>query len=648
MEDCQPNERLSQKTHIVPSIRTTNSFRGKSRSSSKPQSTRTSWNRQPPNPDYPTTPSSASSSNSLPLKRSRPGNFALHGTASPPKKPRLDGPSSSSSNTQGSRRKRKPPKKASRVDVVSDFPRECSHGMPSCHSKRRDWVAQEKQRLLQRGLVCRSYEIQNNSIRFFCFPEGALVDHDVKENHDSTPSSTAHAAAPEQSMSSLSLAAKPDPQSNNPQSSHIYEATPAIHSSLCSPPRIPTSPPSSRLSVNFITSTSSDFVYDPSPCFLSGNILLSRENISPGGYISNSSSPYDSTSSPVPSLPDEPSLHESLRQTTQSPPPDSLPDLANATYPEEYPQSPEIQSIQVVHPIDELSRSIRPMPEKASNFHGFVLTTEEQSRHQISHNDASNVVVAPLTRPLEDPTKPRKRGASAVVALPSSVGLGSTAFVSGGYDHAVHLWTLPSSSSTTTQPLSPTLLKIPHRSEIRTLLPFRDRTSHKLLTSGADCIVNVWDFGAQKVVWTGKTSSPVYHAHDLGGEDGEFEGCTLFQVAHRELPFEIRDHRVGGVGTNAGSDAVATAAATVRRFGRATSVVNGRYIKGSMKASLFACGTRSGTVAIWDIRKTDDPVVEFECALGRSVLQVIWKGNDIVAVDQDHYVWRQPVEGTDS
>lgn len=35
---------------------------------------------------------------------------------------------------------------------------------------------------------------------------------------------------------------------------------------------------------------------------------------------------------------------------------------------------------------------------------------------------------------------------------------------------------------------------------------------------------------------------------------------------------------------------------------------------------------------------------QFECALGRTVLQVLFHGSDIIAVDQDHQVWRQPVE----
>lgn len=94
-------------------------------------------------------------------------------------------------------------------------------------------------------------------------------------------------------------------------------------------------------------------------------------------------------------------------------------------------------------------------------------------------------------------------GISCVIDLPQ---LGK--FVTGGYDHAVRVWSLGEGM----QHASDIPLDIKHSSLVQSLLHLED-TGQKLVTAGADCCVNVWDMPSQTALNTIKTSNSVYHVH---------------------------------------------------------------------------------------------------------------------------------------
>lgn len=170
-------------------------------------------------------------------------------------------------------------------------------------------------------------------------------------------------------------------------------------------------------------------------------------------------------------------------------------------------------------------------------------------------------------------------------------------FTSGGHDHAIHIWNFSEDLTS----VSSTLLAIKHTSMIQSLLPIRD-TSHKLISAGADCNVHLWDLSSERVVHTFKTSSSPYHAHKT-----ESPFCTLLevrivihclviffpnpvmQVGHRDLQFELRDHRM-------------VPEHPAQRFGFYTTDLHGRFIKGDTWSHFFASGSRNGGVRLFDLR----------------------------------------------
>lgn len=85
-------------------------------------------------------------------------------------------------------------------------------------------------------------------------------------------------------------------------------------------------------------------------------------------------------------------------------------------------------------------------------------------------------------------------------------------FATGGADHAIHIWNIDHNLQTT---CSGSPLAIRHTSKIYSLLPIQD-SSHKLVSSGADCNVNVYDLSSERVVDTIKLSNPAFHVHRSG------------------------------------------------------------------------------------------------------------------------------------
>ena len=145
-----------------------------------------------------------------------------------------------------------------------------------------------------------------------------------------------------------------------------------------------------------------------------------------------------------------------------------------------------------------------------------------------------------------------KKGVGALCALPQPL-----AFASGGYDHSVYIHQLDHSLTSTPRLLS----ALKHNSVVQALLPLHDQSS-KLITAGADSVVNVYDMPSERVVNTFKTSVSVYHLHQTC-----FPSCALLEVGHLEQQCEIRDLR-------------RVPERPVMRFGYTTGETHGRYMKG--------------------------------------------------------------------
>ncbi|KAJ7937227.1 WD40-repeat-containing domain protein [Mycena leptocephala] len=220
---------------------------------------------------------------------------------------------------------------------------------------------------------------------------------------------------------------------------------------------------------------------------------------------------------------------------------------------------------------------------------------DSQQLSLININNLDNMVSA---IDLKRPWNPAKKGGASTVA-PMMQPL---MFASGGYDHCVHLWTVKDDLSSA----SPTTLSIKHASQVQSLLAIRD-TSHKLVSAGADCNVHIWDLSSERVVHTLKPSNSIYHTHPTTSPF-----CTLLEVAHRELQFEVRDHRI--VNT-----------IPVQRFGYTTLQVHGRFMKGSSFSNCFVSGDKSGYARLWDLRNIKKPCAEIECFNGQKIAQLVFQ-----------------------
>ncbi|OCH88316.1 hypothetical protein OBBRIDRAFT_813720 [Obba rivulosa] len=188
-------------------------------------------------------------------------------------------------------------------------------------------------------------------------------------------------------------------------------------------------------------------------------------------------------------------------------------------------------------------------------------------------------------------------------------------FATGGYDHVVHLWKLTEDS----QGAIASPLAIRHASLVQSLLPICD-TSCKLVSAGADCSVHLWDLSSERVVNTMKTSNSVYHVHKT-----LTSFSTLLEVAHRELQFEVRDHRL-------------VPERPVQRFGYEASKPHGRD-------GIFACGDREGNVRLWDLRNTAHALQVLPAVSGRKLAQVIFSDNYLVASSEDQRLAFMPCFG---
>ncbi|KAH7920264.1 hypothetical protein BV22DRAFT_1021517 [Leucogyrophana mollusca] len=223
---------------------------------------------------------------------------------------------------------------------------------------------------------------------------------------------------------------------------------------------------------------------------------------------------------------------------------------------------------------------------------------EDQQLSFLSLDDAQGL------RSLDRPWNPvKKGGTSALTTMMQPL-----MFASGGYDHAVHIWAFKEDLSNA----SPVLLSIKHTSAVHSLLPIRD-TSHKLISAGADCNVRLWDLSAERVLNTLKPSNTPYHAHAT-----ESPFCTLLEVSHRELQYEIHDHRM-------------VPEHPVQRFGYDAPEPHGRFPKGDFWSHFFASGTRNGEVRLWDLRNLGGQPASVSCFGTDHVVQVLASASRIVA-----------------
>lgn len=112
-----------------------------------------------------------------------------------------------------------------------------------------------------------------------------------------------------------------------------------------------------------------------------------------------------------------------------------------------------------------------------------------------------------LTRSYDRPTIPGKpKGLSAICSM-----IQPLRFATGGADHAIHMWNVDRDLQAT---CSASPLVINHTSQIHSLLPIKD-SSHKLVSSGADCRVNVYDLSSERVVNTIMLSNVGFHIHHM-------------------------------------------------------------------------------------------------------------------------------------
>ena len=82
-------------------------------------------------------------------------------------------------------------------------------------------------------------------------------------------------------------------------------------------------------------------------------------------------------------------------------------------------------------------------------------------------------------------------------------------FATGGVDHAIHIWKVDHELQITCSALP---LGIKHTSLIHSLLPIQD-SSKKLVSSGADCNVNVYGLSSERVAHMIQLSNPGFHLH---------------------------------------------------------------------------------------------------------------------------------------
>lgn len=113
----------------------------------------------------------------------------------------------------------------------------------------------------------------------------------------------------------------------------------------------------------------------------------------------------------------------------------------------------------------------------------------------------------PLIGSYDRPVIPGKStGLSAICSMMQPL-----SFATGGTDHAIHIWNVDRNLQAT---CSGSPLMIKHTSLIYSLLPIQD-SSHKLVSSGADRRVNVYDLSSERVVSTILLSNPGFHIHRL-------------------------------------------------------------------------------------------------------------------------------------
>ncbi|KAF9649641.1 WD40 repeat-like protein [Thelephora ganbajun] len=220
------------------------------------------------------------------------------------------------------------------------------------------------------------------------------------------------------------------------------------------------------------------------------------------------------------------------------------------------------------------------------------------------------------TRPIGSYNRPavsgKPEGLTAICSMMQPL-----SFATGGADHAIHIWNVDHNLQIV---YSESPLAVKHTSKIYSLLPIWD-SSQKLVSSGADYNVNVYDLPSERVINIIKLSNPGFHIHHSGSLS-----TLLIQTAHREHQFEIRDLRTRA--TNG-----------TQTFGFASDSLRlSRFARGDVAHStLFACGDLEGRVHIWDLRNVKQPAAQVKC-FQTEIKNVIWHESHILASSDENHV----------
>ncbi|KAL0949609.1 hypothetical protein HGRIS_009655 [Hohenbuehelia grisea] len=666
-EDTQPNEkRLIPKGATVPSIRPTGS--------------RNVWGGRPSVHPYKPRRNliSAKSAAFPPTASDREfRQLDLHSKAGPSspgssfknRSRSSDGTLQSQPTRQRGRRDRN---RGNTCEVVVELPNECRKGIPGCHERRRNWIARQIEDIhRQQNLQVYNHELLPTTVRFFCrrsdapicTPEISTIDaHGSRSTMEYEDDDEVYRLlVEEKNISSNEEVLLSTVQTELSDTSYA-EVSPPIRSksSLChaTPPAIsvtnelftPHNSNSTGIPVQCTPPPPMPAVRLPTPMvprFRSGRLSMQPvqralpQTSKPLG-VTDLSRDNGFRSLPV----QDQSRAEHLPVSAQGALECRMEDLDNQVIILEAESRRQISADQL-----EKSRCLAFHPDDSAVYitssRGAVDSIQGGSfeSHQISSSYVSSSTVddacilstypntamvhahsgehaqvtlvtvqndhkmarVPLLRPLSND---KKAGVSAIVNMSQPL-----TFASGGHDHVVHLWDVkPDFSGATARHLP-----IKHNSVVQCLTPVKD-TSHKLISCGADCLVNIYDLSSERVVNTMRTSNSVYRAHTLAPPF-----CTLLEVAHRELQFEIRDHRL-------------VPELPVQRFGYNTATLHGRFIRGDVDGHLFASGSQDGFVRLWDLRNLKAPPIKFLSKQGKKITHVAFGLSRLFALGAEQYV----------
>ncbi|KAF7313644.1 WD-REPEATS-REGION domain-containing protein [Mycena chlorophos] len=518
-----------------------------------------------------------------------------------------------------------------KTEIERELPPDCRKGIPNCHRRRKEWITREIAALSRVGVRVDNYEIQESRVRF------SYVQADITKVSlapktkprvektvppvDSQPRpSPSHPSFPKWNGPVRSFKSGTLSFSTNPPASPLPDQDDAADRTLMAPVEDNSvvgllsgdkGPPestqgSARSTPKLLAAlVASPHPKSPSPLSPANLELNLREIVTLPTNLRSSPTPppgdfvLDGAVIQLPSRQQHDKLRRLLCDGTTS----SVVAVSMYGFFEGVDVKSRRHSTLTPHATESFRRDLVEdacllLDEELGQ--SFTIVGHGRDTQQLSLIDNQEtrrsgvITFTDLHRPWNSS---RKGGVSAVAPVKQPL-----SFATGGYDHEVHLWKLAEDFSSAT----PHLLNIRHNSLVQSLLCLFD-TSRKLVSAGADCCVNFYDLSSQRIYSTIRTSNSVYHVHPTPSPF-----CTLFEIAHREFQYEVRDHRV-------------VPQLATQRFGCRTTQFHGRYMKGATFSEYFASGSgdREGVVRIWDLRNTEHPCCEIECARGQKIAHIV-------------------------